>query len=122
VARLTDGNGVDVVLDGIGGSVTGEALGSLAVDGTLVSIGYAAGVRAEINVTDLIWKNAHIHGFRFALFTPEQVNAANAALLDLVAQGELHPKVAQVFPLEKASEAQRLLAEGGPFGRVLLAL
>jgi hypothetical protein len=30
--------------------------------------------------------------------------------------------VAQVFPLEKASEAQRLLAEGGPFGRVLLAL
>ncbi|SDM97799.1 quinone oxidoreductase family protein [Actinacidiphila guanduensis] len=122
VARLTDGNGVDIVLDGIGGSVTGEALGSLAVDGTLVSIGYAAGVRAEINVTDLIWKNAHIHGFRFALFTPEQVNAANAALLDLVAQGELHPKVAQVFPLEKAFEAQRLLAEGGPFGRVLLAL
>lgn len=79
VARLTDGKGVDVVLDGVGGSVTGEALGSLAVGGTLVSIGYAAGMRAEINVTGLIWKNAHIHGFRFALFTPEQVNAANAA-------------------------------------------
>ncbi|WP_396689362.1 zinc-binding dehydrogenase [Microbispora sp. SCL1-1] len=43
-------------------------------------------------------------------------------LLDLVAQGELHPKVAQVLPLEKAAEAQRLLAESGPFGRILLAL
>ncbi|GAA3439051.1 zinc-binding alcohol dehydrogenase family protein [Kutzneria kofuensis] len=69
VARLTDGKGVDVVLDGVGGAITGEALGALAVDGSLVSIGYAAGMTSTINVTDLIWKNAHIHGFRFALFT-----------------------------------------------------
>jgi NADPH2:quinone reductase len=122
VARLTNGRGVDVVLDGIGGSVTGEALGSLAVDGTLISIGYAADMRAGINVTDLIWKNAHIHGFRFALFASDQVNAANTILLGLASRGELQPKLSRSFPLEKASEAQRHLAEGSPFGRVILTL
>ncbi|WP_433274931.1 quinone oxidoreductase family protein [Pseudonocardia xinjiangensis] len=122
VARLTGGTGVDVVLDGVGGAVTGEALGSLAVGGTLISIGYAGGMQATVNVTDLIWKNAHIHGFRFALFTAEQVTAADTALLDMLARGALHPVVARVFPLEEAAAAQRDLAEGGPFGRVLLAL
>lgn len=122
VHRLTDGRGVDVVLDGVGGPVTGAALGALAVDGTLVSIGYTASTRTEIDVTDLIWKNTHIHGFRFALFTPEQINAANTYLLELLARKQITPLVDRVFPLEQAAQAQRHLAEDGPFGRVLLAL
>lgn len=122
VHRLTGGRGVDIVLDGVGGTVTGDSLSALAVDGTLVSVGYAASTRTEIDVTDLIWKNAHIHGFRFALFTPEQINAANTRLLELVARKEITPLVDRVFPLEQAAQAQRHLAEGGPFGRVLLAL
>ena len=122
VKRITDGKGVDVVLDGVGGALTGEALGALAVNGSLVSIGYSAGMAATIDVTDLIWKNAHIHGFRFALFTPAQVAAANARLLDLVAQKEISPLVDTVFPLAEAADAQRRLIEGGPFGRVLLAV
>ncbi|MBE1493358.1 NADPH:quinone reductase-like Zn-dependent oxidoreductase [Amycolatopsis lexingtonensis] len=122
VHRLTSGRGVDVVLDGVGGPVTGAALGALAVDGTLVSIGYTASTRTEIDVTDLIWKNAHIHGFRFALFSPEQINAANTRLLELVARKEITPLVDRVFPLEEAAQAQRHLAEGSPFGRVLLAI
>jgi NADPH2:quinone reductase len=121
VRRITDGKGVDVVLDGVGGALTGEAVGALAVDGSLVSIGYSAGMTATVDVTDLIWKNAHIHGFRFALFTPEQVAAANVRLLDLVARKEITPIVDSVFPLADAARAQRHLIEGGPFGRVLLA-
>lgn len=122
VARLTGGAGVDVVLDGVGGDVTGEAIGALAVDGALVSIGYAAGMRTSVNVTDLIWKNAHVHGFRFALFTPEQIRANNATLLELLAAKEITPLVDSVFPLTEAAIAQRHLIEGGPFGRVLLTV
>ncbi|MGW2939680.1 quinone oxidoreductase family protein [Streptomyces sp. NPDC001156] len=122
VARLTDGKGVDVVLDGVAGPITGQALGALAWGGTLISIGYSAGMQADINVTDLIWKAAHVHGFLFALFTQEQVNTANAKLLDLVARKEITPLVDRVFPLEQAAEAQRHLIKGGPFGRVLLSL
>ncbi|MGW2554066.1 zinc-binding dehydrogenase, partial [Streptomyces sp. NPDC001635] len=63
-----------------------------------------------------------VHGFLFALFTQEQINAANTKLLDLVARKEITPLVDRVFPLEQAAEAQRHLIEKGPFGRVLLSL
>ncbi|MEU2622103.1 zinc-binding dehydrogenase [Streptomyces sp. NPDC007157] len=122
VARLTDGKGVDVVLDGVAGPITGQALGALARGGTLVSIGYSAGMQADINVTDLIWKVAHVHGFSFSLFSQEQVNSINARLLDLVVSKDITPLVDRVFPLEQAAEAQRHLIEGSPFGRVLLGL
>ncbi|MET8786789.1 zinc-binding alcohol dehydrogenase family protein [Streptomyces sp. NPDC004589] len=122
VARLTDGRGVDVVLDGVAGPITGQALGALARGGTLVSIGYSAGTLADIDVTDLIWKAARIHGFQFALFTQEQINSTNAELLDLVARKAINPLVDRVFPLEQAADAQRHLIEGGPFGRVLLSV
>ncbi|GAB1340688.1 zinc-binding alcohol dehydrogenase family protein [Streptomyces sp. E-15] len=122
VARLTDGAGVDVVLDGVGGPVTGQALKALATDGSLISIGYAGGRQATVDVTDLIWKNAHVHGFRFALFTDDDVNSGNDFLLGLLAQGKVRPSVARTFPLEEAAAAQRHLAEERPFGRVLLAL
>ncbi|MFM9615021.1 quinone oxidoreductase family protein [Streptomyces niveiscabiei] len=122
VARLTGGRGVDVVLDGVGGEVTGQAFGALAPGGTLVSIGYSAGTHAGIDVTDLIWKAAHIHGFSFSLFSPAQVDSANAVLLDLLARKAITPLVDRVFPLEQAARAQRHLIEGGPFGRVLLGL
>ncbi|MER6273612.1 zinc-binding dehydrogenase [Streptomyces sp900105755] len=122
VARLTDGKGVDVVLDGVAGPITGQAIGALARGGTLISIGYSAGMQTEINVTDLIWKAAHVHGFLFTLFAQEQIDTANAKLLDLAAHKEITPLIDRVFPLEQASEAQRHLIEGGPFGRVLLSL
>lgn len=122
VARLTGGKGVDVVLDGVAGPITGQALGALARGGTLISIGYSGGMQADINVTDLIWKAAHVRGFQFAMFTQEQINAANVKLLDMVARKEINPLVDRVFPLEQAAEAQRHLIEGGPFGRVLLGM
>ena len=55
VMRMTGGKGVDVVIDGVGGSLTGEALGCLAPGGTYAVVGYAAGKEAHINLTDVIW-------------------------------------------------------------------
>ena len=122
VARVTDGKGVDVVLDGVAGPITGQALASLAPGGTLVTIGYSGGTEARINVTDVIWKTAHVVGFMFALFSQETIQETNRTLFDLLAQGRLKPVVGRIFPLEETAQAQQFLIEGRSFGRVLIRL
>jgi NADPH:quinone reductase-like Zn-dependent oxidoreductase len=120
VMRLTGGKGVDVIIDGISGRLTGPALGSLAFGGTLAVVGYSAGRDAEINVTDIIWKAATIRGFTFRLFTPETLAAAQASLIGYLSEGALRPTIGKVFPMSAAPEAVRYLVEGRPFGRVLM--
>jgi NADPH:quinone reductase-like Zn-dependent oxidoreductase len=63
VRRITDGYGADIVIDAIGGEILGEALGTLAMGGNLTTLGYAAGRKATIDVTDLIWKRASMKSF-----------------------------------------------------------
>lgn len=120
VLRITEGKGVDVIVDGVSGSLTGEALASLAFGGTFVIAGYAGGREAEVNVTDIIWKAATIRGFTFRLFDPQTMAAANAALLDYLKERSLQPTIGKVFPLSDAAEAVRYLIEDRPFGRVLM--
>ena len=120
VMRITEGKGVDIVVDGVSGKLTGEALASLAFGGTVVTAGYAGGREAEVNVTDIIWKAATIRGFTFRLFAQQTVAAANAALLEFLKEGTLQPTISRVFPLSKAAEAVRYLIEDRPFGRVLM--
>jgi NADPH2:quinone reductase len=63
VARITAGQGVDVVIDSVGGALTGQALATLAPHGVVTSLGYSAGRKTTIDVTDLIWKRASMSGF-----------------------------------------------------------
>jgi len=120
VMRMTGGKGVDVVIDGVGGPVTGEALGCLAAGATYAVVGYAAGRNAQINLTDIIWKAAKVRGFTLRAFAPETLAAAQKALLGYLSEGSIKPTFAKVFPLSEAAEAVRHLMEGKPFGRVLM--
>jgi NADPH:quinone reductase-like Zn-dependent oxidoreductase len=120
VLRITEGKGVDVIVDGVSGRLTGQALSSIAFGGTFVIAGYAGGREADVNVTDIIWKAATIRGFTFRLFTPQTVAAANAALLAYLKEGTLQPTIGKVFPMSEAAEAVRFLIEDRPFGRVLM--
>ena len=120
VLRITAGKGVDVVVDGVSGKLTGQALASLAFGGTIVVAGYAGGREAEVNVTDIIWKAATIRGFTFRLFGPETLAAANETILGYLKEGALKPKVGKVFPLSDAAEAVRYLIEDRPYGRVVM--
>src|SRR5262249_24252279 len=56
VSRITGGKGVDVVVDGVSGNLTGQALASLAFGGTVVVVGYAGGRQAKVSITDIICK------------------------------------------------------------------
>jgi NADPH2:quinone reductase len=122
VRRITGGHGADIVIDGIGGEVLSEALGTLAMDGSLTTLGYSAGRKATIDVTNLIWQRASIKSF--ILFAQPQAAWARAwnVIVALLQSGAIKPIVAKTFPLADAADALRYLVEDRPFGRVVLTI
>jgi len=121
VARLTGGRGVDIVIDSVGGALTGHALATLALGGVLTSLGYSAGRKTTIDVTDLIWKRASMSGFSLFAQSHAIKAAAWVTILPLLTSGRVKPVVEQAYKLDEAAEALRHLIEGRPFGRVVLA-
>jgi NADPH2:quinone reductase len=120
VARITGGRGVDIVIDSVGGALTGQSLATLALDGVLISLGYSAGRKTTIDVTDLIWKRARMSGFSLFAQSPAIKSAAWATILSLLTSGRVKPIVERTYRLDAAAEALRHLIEDRPFGRVVL--
>jgi NADPH:quinone reductase len=121
LARLAPG-GIDVVIDALGGSLTGQAVGGLARGGHVVVLGYAAGTETNMRITDLVWKLPHISGFSLFAASAEEQAEAYAAVLPLIASGKIVPAHDRSFPLEQAPEALRHLIEDRPFGKVTLTV
>ena len=121
VRRITAGKGVDIVIESIGGTVTGQALSSLGVGGVLITLGYSAGRETTIDVTDLIWKRARMAGFSLFAQSPIAIADAWWDVLPLIVSGSVKPFVERVYPLSEAGEALRHLIEDRPFGKVILA-
>jgi NADPH:quinone reductase len=122
VRRITGGYGSDIVIDAIGGDILSDALGTLAMGGSLTTLGYAAGRKSTIDVTDIIWKRASIKSFSLFAQPPEMWKTAWTAIYNLLESGAIKPIVARTFTLEDAAEALRYQIENRPFGRVVLKI
>lgn len=122
VRRLTDGAGIDVVIDAIGGTITNESLKAMAMGGSLVTLGYSAGRNTMVDVTDIIWKDLKVTGFSLFRATRQEIQAAWDVILPLLVKGAVKPPVARIFPLEEAAKALQYLIEERPFGKVVLKL
>jgi NADPH2:quinone reductase len=120
VRRITAGKGVDIVIESIGGSVTSEALSSLGLGGVLITLGYSAGRKTTIDVTDLIWKRARMAGFSLFAQSPTAIAAAWRDVIPLMVTGSVKPIVERVYRFGDAGEALRHLIEDRPFGKVVL--
>jgi NADPH:quinone reductase len=120
VRRITAGAGADVVIESIGGSLTGEALSAIGLGGALITLGYSAGRKTAIDVTDLIWKGSRMAGFSLFAQSPSTVAAAWQKIIPLIVNGSVKPLVERVYPLGEAGEALRHLIEDRPFGKVIL--
>ena len=124
--RLTDGKGVDVALDSIGGAITGEALKSVAPGGRVVQMGYPAGTDLNVSSLTLIWSalgaggSTTIQGFNIYFQPPEAYAEAWATILPLLSTGKVKPSIDRTYALAEAAEATRHLIEDRPFGKVVL--
>ena len=110
-----------MVIESIGGIVTSEALSSLALGGVLITLGYSAGRKTTIDVTDLIWKGARMAGFSLFAQSSTAIATAWREIIPLIVGGSVKPIVGRVYPLDEVGGALRRLIEDRPNGKVVLA-
>ena len=122
--QLTDGRGVDVILDSVGGQTLVESIGALAYRGTLVSVGVAGRGGSTVEARDLWAQNNALRGVFFggALLTEyPRVHGMIADLFERVASGGVRVEIDRTFPLEEAAAAHAYVESRQAFGRVVLA-
>jgi len=126
IRRITDKRGVDVILDHIGAKYLEHNMKSLALAGTLMLIGVMGGIKAELNLATLMVKRQRIIG-SVLRSRPVAEKAAiiakfEAAVMPLIAAGDVTPLVDASFPLEQAAAAHTLMEKGGHFGKIVLTM
>ena len=99
-----------------------EALGALASEGRVITLGYSASPKATIDVLNLIAPQASIRGLNMFAQPKATITDAWKAIVSLLKAGAIKPIVAKTFPLAEAAGALRYLIEGRPFGRVVLTI
>jgi putative PIG3 family NAD(P)H quinone oxidoreductase len=121
---MTDGRGVDVVLDIVGGSYVARHLDCLARDGRLVQIGLQGGSLAEIPLRTLLQRRLTITGSTLRVRTPAEkgviAQAVEREVWPLIATGRVRPVVQWRLPIGDAAEAHRRLDQGEVIGKVVL--
>lgn len=124
VARATDGGGVDVVLDLIGGALFNETLGTLTDRGRLILVGLTAGRSAELDLGVILGKRLTIVGTTLRARPLAEKLALCAEfsrdVLPLFAAGTVRPIVDRSFPMAEVSEAHRRMEADAHFGKLVL--
>jgi NADPH2:quinone reductase len=121
--HLTDGKGVDVVYDCVGGDKAEQALRAIGWEGRFVVVGFPGGI-PSIPLNLVLLKSCQIVGVFYGAMTarePERAAAISDQLIDWVASGELQPYVSNRYPLERAGEALRTLMDRTVVGKVVIA-
>jgi len=121
--RLTDGRGVDVVVDSVGGTTLQGSIDVLAYRGRCVTVGDAGRVTAEqLDVSGMRPNNQTLSGYFLGaeLLLSSRARAMIARLLDEIGRGELKVVIDRTYPLADAAAAHAYIESRQAFGRVLL--
>ena len=124
VKRITDGRGVDVAFDPVGGEVFEQSLRCINWGARLLVIGFTGGIGVARTNLVLI-KGASVLGVRAgeaARRDPAQAASRIKALLAWAEEGKVRPNVSHRLPLEQVAEAMRLLMNRKAIGRVALMM
>ena len=122
----TDGAGVQLILDMVGGDYIERNYDAAAVDGRIVQIALLGGPKATVNFAKLMVKRLHHTGStlrpRSNADKAAMVAAIEAKVMPLLRQGRIKPLMDSTFPLEKAADAHRRMESGEHIGKIVLAV
>ena len=127
IKRLTGSRGVNVVLDMVGGPYAAGNLRCLAMDGRLVLIAFLEGAKADgLDLTPIMVRRLTVTGSTMRPRTAAQkgaiADALEAKVWPVLAAGRCGPVIHEVFPLERAADAHRLMESSAHIGKIMLAL
>ncbi|PYM96412.1 MAG: hypothetical protein DME04_01905 [Candidatus Rokuibacteriota bacterium] len=123
VLRLTDGRGVDLILDAVGKPTFEEGLRCLAPFGHLALYGRSGGATDPLNVATLSPKSLKVSGFSLPTITrnfPDKTRESADRCFALLREGKLKLHIDKTFPLSQAADAHRYLESRQSTGKLLL--
>jgi NADPH2:quinone reductase len=124
IAALTEGRGVDVILDMVGGDYIARNIAAAARDGRIISIAFLKGSRAEVDFLPVMLKRLTLSGSTLRPRTVAEKASICRALEDkvwpLIAKGEIRPQIYKTFALEDASRAHALMESSEHIGKIVL--
>ncbi|WP_433667088.1 zinc-binding dehydrogenase [Nocardia sp. CA-136227] len=125
VAEATNGRGVDITLDHVGGELFAQLPSATAVGGTIVSIGRLAGAATNLNLDTIAFRRQRLLGTTFSIRTRAELAEVVAALsphvLTAVAEGRIAPRLDSVFVPEEADHAAGRLRENTATGKIVMS-
>jgi NADPH2:quinone reductase len=125
IREVTGGAGADVIYDPVGGAFSEPALRAIAWEGRFLVIGFAAGQIPAIPLNLALLKSCQIVGVYWGAFVgryPDRHRQNVEELMGWWREGKLRPHVSSTYPLERASEAIRELADRRAKGKVVVTI
>ena len=123
---LTDGEGVDVILDMVGGDYMARNIKALRTEGRLVLIAFLAGAKTEFNFLPVMLKRLTIMG---STLRPRSLEAKAAIAQDLLREvwplldeGRIAPVIDSTYPLAQAAEAHARMESSAHIGKIMLTV
>ncbi len=124
VAKWTENNGVQVILDPVGANYLEDNMKSLTLGGRLVMIGLMGGAKATINLGLLMMKRLRIIGSTLRAQPiakkTEIMNNLNENVWPSLESGDIKPIIDSVIPIEEVDKAHKLMESNQTFGKVIL--
>jgi NADPH2:quinone reductase len=123
IDRVTEGRGVDVVLDPVGGPYTEAALRSLTWRGRLLVVGFAAGTIPHVALNLPLLKGCSIVGVSWTGFHRRETDRFAGRVRQLerwYQEGKLRPEIAEVLPLSRAPEALARMSARQVMGKIVI--
>lgn len=123
--ELTDGRGVDVVFDPVGGDAFAQSVRCIGWEGRILVIGFASGDIPKVATNMILVKNFSTVGVVFGEHSwryPDDTRARLGELIPEVAAGRLNPRIWKTYPLEDAQTALREMQSRSVIGKMVLTL
>ncbi len=125
VKELTDGQGVDIVMDVVGGDLITDSLRSLGTQGRLLVVGFAAGTIPAVKLNRLLLNNVDVRGVgwgAYAMVRPGYMRQQWDELLPMMESGVIDPPIGRTYPIEEFGQALQDMDDRKTLGKSVVNL